>query len=378
MTPDKSLTRLITKQVANNFVQLGQVIEVREHGNGNINDTYLVTVDNAGSEQFILQRINTYVFQHPQLIIENLLTYANHVKQKLDTSSTSIDRRWDVPQIRSTNQGDNYLIDEVGSFWRAISFVNHAQSYDTVQGFEHARETGFALGTFHSLVSDLDIQTMHDTLEGFHIVPAYLQKYDQVMDGNHQSGNSAEVRYCHQMIADRRDWANVLEKAKDANQLSMRIIHGDPKINNIMISDETGQAVSMIDLDTVKPGLVQYDIGDCLRSSCNLLGEDTLNFDKVHFETELAQTILEGYFSVTNQFLHVADYAYIFDSIRLLAFEMGLRFFQDYLAGNIYFKVRHPSHSLERAIVQFKLTESIEAQEKSIRKIIRDLQLIAN
>jgi Ser/Thr protein kinase RdoA (MazF antagonist) len=223
-------------------------------------------------------------------------------------------------------------------------------------------------------VSDLDTGTVHDTLVGFHIVPAYLQTYDQVMAGSPQGSDSPEIRYCHRLIAERRDWASVLENAKDAGRLSMRIIHGDPKINNIMISDETGHAVSMIDLDTVKPGLVQYDIGDCLRSSCNPLGEDTLDFENICFETDLAQAILEGYVSIARHFLTEVDFVYIFDSIRLLAFEMGLRFFQDYLAGNVYFKVRHPEHNLARALVQFKLTESIESQEKAIQKIITDIQ----
>jgi hypothetical protein len=71
---------------------------------------------------------------------------------------------------------------------------------------------------------------------------------------------------------------------------------------------------------------------------------------------------------------HENDYAYIYDAIRLLAFELGVRFFADYLAGNVYFKVKHPEHNLARALVQFKLTESIESQETTIRNIIQDMK----
>jgi Ser/Thr protein kinase RdoA (MazF antagonist) len=362
------------QHIAEEFVRYGQIIAVRKHGNGNINDTFLVIVENAGREQFVLQRINTYVFTHPHLIIDNLQTYVDHVEHRLKADSAIPDRRWDIPRIRATNSGNDYYIDEQGNFWRAISFVDHAQTYDTAQSMEHAREVGFALGYFHSLVSDLHVNTMHDTLEGFHIVPTYLQKYDQVRTKTQKGNHSPEIRYCHRFIAERRNWATVLEEAKNAGHLSMRIIHGDPKINNIMICNETGQAVSIIDLDTVKPGLVHYDIGDCLRSSCNPLGEDTLDLKNICFETDLARAILDGYISVAQYFLTENDFAYIYPAIRLLAFETGLRFFQDYLAGNVYFKVRHPEHNLERAIVQFKLTESIEAQEKLIRKIIADFQ----
>jgi Ser/Thr protein kinase RdoA (MazF antagonist) len=362
-------------KAAEQFSPNQQVVEVSEHGNGNINDTYLVTRDEDKQDQFILQRINTHVFKQPHLIIQNLQTYTAHVDKKLAIKSDD-EHPWDVPHIRRTDQGEDYFIDQENSFWRAISFVNHSTSYETVQSTNHAREAGYALGRFHSLVSDLDVEKMHDTLVGFHIMPHYLRQYDEVMARGLQGSDSAEVRYGHRMITERRDWASVLEDARESGALSVRTIHGDPKINNIMISDFTGQAISVIDLDTVKPGLVHYDIGDCLRSSCNPLGEDTLDFDQVHFETDLARAILEGYLSVADQILTEKDYFYIFDAIRLIAFEMGVRFFQDYLAGNVYFKVKHPEHSLERAIVQFKLTESIEIQESTIRRIIADIKPI--
>lgn len=363
------------RKIAEQFSKSGTVATVQEHGNGNINDTYLVTLHLNDGDPFILQRINTHVFTQPQLIIQNLRTYTAHVDQKLGGENNG-HRRWDVPHIQASRTGQDYYIDPEGSFWRAISFVNHSRAYETVQSANHAREAGYALGRFQSLVSDLSTAKMHDTLVGFHIVPHYLQQYDEVMARGPQGIDSPEVRYCHRMIANRRDWGSILEDAKATGKLPLRTIHGDPKINNIMISDETGQAVSVIDLDTVKPGLVHYDIGDCLRSSCNPLGEDTTDFAAVHFETDLARAILEGYLSVANEFLTENDYAFMYDAIRLLTFELGVRFFQDYLAGNLYFKVKHPEHSLERAVVQFKLTESIEAQEPAIRQIIADFKPI--
>jgi len=360
-------------KVAQQFAHLGDVIDVREHGNGNINDTYLVTVNGDENDMFILQRINTHVFTRPRLIIRNLRTFTDHVDRRLELEQMKSSRRWDVPHIRTTRTGEDYFTDPQGLFWRSISFVNHSQSYETAKNEDHAREVGYALGRFQSLLSDLDIDQMHDTLEGFHITPNYLQKYNDAVDNSARGEDSYQIQYCHQMVADRRSWLHVLENAKDRGELQMRIIHGDPKINNIMISDETDQAVSVIDLDTVKPGLVQYDIGDCLRSSCNPLGEDTTDFDSVQFDMDFAKAILEGYVSVAQEFLMAKDYEYIYDSIRLLAFECGLRFFQDYLAGDVYFKVKHPTHNLERAIVQFKLTESIEAQESELRRIIKSL-----
>ena len=362
-------------QVAEQFASDGSVFDVREHGNGNINDTYLVTVDEQEEDLFVLQRINVHVFNRPKRIVRNLRVFVAHVQQRMEQEDYASSRRWDVPTVRATREDQDYYVDPQGGFWRGISFVNHSQSYETIQSENHAREAGYALGRFQSLVSDLSVDQMYDTLEGFHITPHYLSQYDATMAKGPWGGDSPEIRYCHQIVAERRDWLTVLEDAKAQGKLKMRVIHGDPKINNMMICDRTGQAVSIIDLDTVKPGLVHYDIGDCLRSSCNPLGEDTLDFDNVRFEIDLAQAILDGYVSVANEFLTEEDYAYIYDAIRLLTFECGLRFFADYLAGDIYFKVRHPEHNLERALVQFKLTESIEVQEEALRAMINDLKI---
>ena len=119
---------------------------------------------------------------------------------------------------------------------------------------------------------------------------------------------------------------------------------------------------------------MHYDIGDCLRSCCNPLGEETTDFDAGHFETGLCQAILEGYLPLAQDFLDDNDYAYLYDAIRLIAFELGLRFFTDYLEGNVYFKAKNREHNLARAIVQFKLAASIEYQAAAIRTIIDDLR----
>ena len=93
---------------------------------------------------------------------------------------------------------------------------------------------------------------------------------------------------------------------------------------------------------------------------------------KVDFEEEICEAILRGYLSKAREFLTGDDFAYIYDAARLIAFELGLRFFTDYLEGNVYFKVNHPEHNLLRALVQFKLVERIESREKTIRAIVGD------
>ena len=361
---------------AQEFSTDGQIRDVQRYGEGNLNDTYLVTLDGRRGvdRHFILQRINTHVFCQPELIMLNLRTFTDHVQARQAREHGWSERRWVVPAVLPARDGSDYHVDPDGGFWRALTFVDASACYQTVQSTAHAREAGYALGRFHSLISDLDIDSLRDSLVGFHIAPLYLQHYDEVLAGCSGEGASAEVRYGKRFVARRRGWVSVLEDARHRGELVLRPIHGDPKINNIMIDERTGHAVSMVDLDTVKPGLVHYDIGDCLRSCCNPLGEETEQVEDVRFDLDLCRAILEGYLGEARQFLAAHDYAYMYDAIRLIAFELGLRFFTDHLEGDVYFKARHRGHNLMRALVQFKLVESIEAQAGDIRAIVASLR----
>ena len=359
--------------VAEQFKPSVKVIDIKEFGNGNINKTFLVTLNAEEEKQFVLQRINTQVFYQPELVMLNMRISTEHMRRRLQHFPLSSGRRWEVLHVLLTQDGQDHLVDSEGSFWRAISFIDNAQSFDTVKNIGHAREAGYALGMYHSLLSDLPSGKLADTLRGFHVTPYYLQHYHEVL-AKYNAGKSPEVNFCLEFVNRRSAWANVLETAKAQGKLRPRTIHGDPKVNNIMMDTNTGQAISIVDLDTVKPGLVHYDIGDCLRSGCNPMGEETGEWETVYFEADLCRAILQGYLPTARKFLTENDFDYIFDSVRLIAFELGLRFYTDHLEGDVYFKARQPEHNLARALVQFRLTESIEAQETTIRNIIRDMR----
>jgi Ser/Thr protein kinase RdoA (MazF antagonist) len=356
--------------IAQQFVPSARVLELHEFGNGNINDTYLVSVEAVPPEenQFVLQRINTQVFKQPRLIMQNMRLFTDHMRRR--ARDEALAHRWEMPRVISAADGQDFYLDPEGNFWRAISYVRGTQSFETIQDARLAYEVGYALGTFQYLISDLPVNQLSDTLEGFHIMPGYLQNFDRAFSHN-GFGSGAEVKYCLQFVEERREFAHILEEARERGRLQLRPVHGDPKVNNVMIEVATGRAISLVDLDTVKPGLIHYDIGDCLRSGCNPLGEETERWEAVQFDPEIGAAILEGYLAQARHFLTPADYEYIFDAIRLIAFELGVRFFTDYLAGNVYFKVKHPQHNLQRALVQFKLTESIEAHEADIRHIVQ-------
>lgn len=358
------------RAIAERFKPAGKIAAIRELGDGIINDTYLVEVSECAIEHFVLQRINTNVFKQPRLVMQNMCAFARHARDRLQAKP--FPRRWEVPDVLFTQDEEDCWHDIDGSFWRAIGYIQAAQTFNTVRDAAHAREIGFGLGTFQDLVHDLPLAYLADTLEGFHITPHYLQQYDCVR-AQTPIAASAEANWCAAFIERHRCRTGVLEDAKAAGILQQRPIHGDPKVNNILFDRETGQAIALIDLDTVKPGLIHYDVGDCLRSGCNPLGSGAQNWQEVRFELELCREILQGYVTAAGEFLTEADYHYFYDGIFLIAFELGLRFFSDYLAGNVYFKTSYPEQNLARALVQFQLATSIEAQESLLRGLIVDL-----
>ncbi len=302
--------------------------------------------------------------------MQNIVVLNDHAQEKL--KQNRFNRQWELVSVIKTKTGANYITQEDNSFWRGISFIDNSESFDTINNSAQAEEIGIALGIFHDLISDLPPEKLADTLKGFHITPIYLEQYQKSLATN-TIKDSPEKQFCLNFVEERKNLAFVLENAKSEGKIPLRLMHGDPKVNNVLFDINSKKAISVIDLDTIKPGLIHYDIGDCLRSGCNLIGEETKDWETVSFDLDLCENILKGYLKMAKTFLTENDYKYIFSSIRLITFELGLRFFSDYLAGDLYFKVNYPEHNLMRALVQFQLTKSIESQQENVNKIIQKL-----
>ena len=366
--PAPSQAELIA--IAEAFHGGGSVQAVQPLGNGNVNDTFLVQAVDGPS---VLQRINTQVFNEPQLVMQNLQVLGEHIERKLQSGAAHPlleQRRWHLPQLVCTKEeGNTWHCCPAGGVWRTITYVPDSTCVDVVGGAHQARELGLGLGLFHLLISDLPATALADTLEGFHITPGYLAAYHRALVNTDCQPSAASER-CMAFIREREALCDVLERAKQRGELPMRPIHGDPKINNVLLDRRSGEAIALIDLDTVKPGLVHYDIGDCLRSCCNPLGEETDQIEAVHFDLNLADALLKGYLAVAGSFLTEAELRFIPDAAQLISFELGLRFFSDYLLGSTYFKANHPDHNLQRALVQFQLTASIESQMPALRHLV--------
>lgn len=365
---------MLPAEIAPHFDVPGRLVTVQSLGHGNVNDTYRAIFRTTFDEtQFVLQRISTAVFPAPEKVMANIKAITEHSHRKIEEEADKADRIWQLPRIIKTRDGHDFYWAEDRQPWRALTLISSANCYEKIEAPELAFEAGQVLGHFQRLISDFPVDQLEDTLPGFHITPGYLRQFDTVLQSPRAKSRlaaSSEARRIARFIEDRRAFASILEDACAAGKLRIRPIHGDPKISNVMIDDFSGKGTSIVDLDTVKPGLIHYDFGDAVRSTCNQAGEETTDLEEVVLDLDLLTAFVRGYLREASSFLTEHDHAYLFESIRLIAFELGLRFYTDYLAGNVYFKVKDDLQNLNRARVQMRLCESIEAREPAIRRIL--------
>ena len=136
---------------------------------------------------------------------------------------------------------------------------------------------------------------------------------------------------------------------------------------------DSDEAVSLIDLDTVKPGTVHHDIADCLRSCCNRSGETAADANAVRYDLDMGRAGLAGYFAAAGEQARALHPDELYAAIRLIPFELGVRFLADHLDGDRYFRIEHAGQNLVRAGTQFRLATDIERQRAAIEDMIAAL-----
>lgn len=359
------------ESIITQFAIPGAFIKAERFGSGLINDTYLCEFrDGDAVRKYILQRINASVFKQPEQVMENVAIVTNHIIARLSEEGVQ-DPESLTPALIQGRNGRLYHRDGSGAYWRMFHFIESGAVFDTVRNSSHAYEVGRGLGRFQALVSGLAPATLHDTLPGFHHTPVYLQQFDDALKAD-VCGRVPEVPADIAFVNSRRALATLLTAPLHAGQIPTRVAHNDPKVNNIMVHADTGKALCMLDLDTVKPGTILFDFGDCVRSAANPAGEDAANLGTVGIDLSLFEAITKGYLSEAGSFLLPKEIELLPASVKVITFELGIRFLADYLRGDTYFKITYPAHNLHRCRVQFKLLESIEANEERMRSFVAE------
>ncbi|MEE4242955.1 MAG: aminoglycoside phosphotransferase family protein [Desulfopila sp.] len=333
---------------------------VRPVGSGHINDSYLVSF---AHKRFILQRINHKVFKEPHKVARNSALVSSHLRANFLRFQADVEC---IPEILAAEGGERYWRDEAGDIWRAQSYIANSFVHERIEKEEQAIEVGRCLAAFHEVIADLALTELEVVLPDFHNLPGYLQKYDAAIAAA-PADLTAKLGQHRECIDRYRPLADFFPRAMDQGDVVQQLVHGDPKVSNILFDGDSGRAVSMIDLDTVGPGLVLFDVGDCLRSAAFLSAEDDTSSEG-SCDISLLAAFLQGY--LEKKSLSRFELDHIFEAFLLITFELGVRFLTDYLQGNWYFKVMNEEDNLHRAVTQFRRVAGIEGQRREITEAV--------
>ncbi len=299
----------------------------------------------------------------------NIEYVIRHLQEKI--SSAGGDPQREALCLIPTFSGGTYCRTADGSYWRAFILIEKAQAYEVAESPQHVYHAARAFGSFQKMLADFPADRLHETIPNFHHTQRRYEAFVSAVErdaANRASAVQPEIDFVEQRVAEMPVLVNLLAQGL----LPERVTHNDTKFNNVMIDDETGEAVCVIDLDTVMPGSALYDFGDAVRAAANTAPEDEQNLANVAFDIEIFERLSHGYLDTSREFLTQTELDYLAFSARLMTFECGMRFLADHLDGDIYFKVHRQNHNLDRCRTQFKLVQEMESQFDQMLRIVDD------
>ena len=356
------------QEIVRRFRFEGDFSSASPYGKGHINDIYLaVFKSNASTKRYILQRINHNVFLDPKGLMRNIEAVTSHLSQKIEILGG--DPRRETLTLIPTVDGNYYLQTEEGDYWRAYHFINNARTYEFVESLDHVYHVAKAFGNFQNRLSDYPSTQLVETIPDFHNTRVRFDSLIEAVNKDHlnRAGSSKpEIEFVQQHVKDTSVLVDMLEQG----QLPERITHNDTKFNNVMIDNETGVGVCVIDLDTVMPGISLYDFGDAVRSLANPAAEDERDLTQVLFDLEIFDRYTNGYLDAVGDILSPAEIRHLPFSAVLMTLECGMRFLTDHLQGDTYFKIHRQGQNLDRCRTQLKMVADMESQFDDMLKLV--------
>ena len=357
------------RAVAAGFALDGDFISAERFGTGHINDTFKMY---TARQTYILQRINTGIFKEPEKLMDNFVRVCSHIEGKIaaEKKNDPACRRRFLQVVRSKS-GEPFFRDADGGFWRCYVYVDGARTYDVLETPQQAYAAAAAFGNFQLDLADMPGR-LNETIADFHHTPKRLAALEAALKAD-VKGRAGEVAPELDYIFRNREEYSILIEGMERGELFERTTHNDTKLNNVLIDDESGEGVCVIDLDTVMPGLPHYDFGDMVRTGTSPAPEDELDLSKVGMRFEMFEALLRGFLSTAGNFLNAREKELLPFSGKLITLEIGMRFLTDYLSGDVYFKIHREHHNLDRCRTQVKLAQSIEEQFDAMRKLCDSL-----
>ena len=347
------------REVISAFAISGVCINIKVNKQGHINSTFISEFDDNGTKRkYTHQMINSVVFHDPVRIMDNILAVTEHIRSKLGDSP---DKGQRCLEVILSKDGKPYAIDEDGMYWRTYGFIDGVKTYDKVPGEDTAYSLGKGIGAFQSELSDFESSKLYTVIPRFHDMRMRYMQLSEAMEKD-PKGRRKLVEDELSFLWDNKERGERIWDGFEHGTLPSRVTHNDTKINNVLFAEDSGEALCVIDLDTIMPGTVLFDTGDMIRTACSTADEDERDLKLMEFHLPYYKALIDGYMEAASSFLTDGEKEGIKESGRTITQIMAVRFLADYLNGDIYYRTEYEEHNLVRARTQIKLMRSMDAQ----------------
>ena len=347
----------------------GQLVGAVRYGSGHINDTFVVHTQPGEDpcRRFILQRISSAAFKHPDEVMANIVGVTSFLGEKIKEAGGNPAR--ETMSVWATKSGENFYTDSEGGAWRVYPFVEDTICLQKAETPELFAASARAFGKFQRMLKDYPADTLYKTIPKFHDTEDRLAKLKAAVAAD-VMGRVKEVGPELKFVQEREADCSVALSALRDGRLPLRVTHNDTKLNNILIDRESGEGICVIDLDTVMPGLAINDFGDSIRFGANHSAEDERDLTKVNFDLELFDVYAAGFLEGAGGALTETELDYLPWGAKLMTLECGIRFLTDYLEGDHYFRIHREGQNLDRCRTQFKLVSDMEAAWDDMKAVV--------
>jgi len=326
---------------------------------GLINKTWKVS---SAGHDYILQRINHFVFKKPYDVATNIRLVDDYLAQHHPDYLF-------VAPVKTLNN-EEMVYDETEGYFRMFPYIKGSHTISVVATPDQAYEAASQFGKFARLLSNFDAEKLHDTIPDFHNLTL---RYNQFTDAT-QRGNAERIKHCAAAIDDARKHLHIVEQFETIRRstgIKRRVMHHDTKISNVLF-DEHGKGLCIIDLDTVMPGYFISDMGDMMRTYLSPASEEVKDFDKIEVRDDFFRAIVHGYISSMGNELMPDERKLVLYSGQFLIYMQAIRFLADYCNNDTYYGAQYEDHNYVRACNQFILLKRLEEKTAVFEKIIAD------
>ena len=360
------------EEIIANFNLPGEYIGYRTSNDGHINNTFVINFkeDSGNEKSYLLQLINTNVFKNPDELMANIVGVTKYLRNIVIDNGGDPER--ECLNVYFTNDNKPYYKDAEGNCWRIYNFITDAHSCQAIDDPAIFRNAAKAFGKFQCLLADYPSDTLYETIPNFHNTISRFNDFKKAVNDD-IAGRAAGVKEEIDFVLSREADTGILVNLLNDGKLPLRVTHNDTKLNNVMLENESGEGICVVDLDTVMPGLSLYDFGDSIRFGANTATEDEKDLSKVSLSLPLYEEYVSGYLETAGASLTETEVEYLPFSSKLMTLECGMRFLGDYLNGDTYFRTAYSDHNLDRCRTQFKLVEDIERKMDEMQKITQNV-----